>query len=133
MNEWITVRDAANLRQCAERTIIEWIKQGKLEAKKDGRRWLIRLDTSATTAADMPQDADLVGILKAELQEKNEQISKLQEQLEKVRQDAADASERHDTILLQMTRQNQLLLEDKSQPWYRKMFQRRKPEDSNQQ
>ncbi len=120
--KWITVKDAAQLRQCAERTIIQQIHDKQLEAKKDGRRWLILMDVPEKIAADMPQDADLIAILKAELQEKNDQIRQLQEQNTNLRQDAADASERHDTIVLNMTRQNQLMLEAKNTPWYRRMF-----------
>ncbi len=122
--EWITVKVAARLRHCAERTIIQQIHDKQLEAKKDGRRWLVLMDVPENASAGLPQNADLIGILKTELQERNAQVNKLQEQLEKVRQDSADASERHDTIVLNLTRQNQLMLEDKTTPWYRRLFKR---------
>jgi len=123
--EWITVKDAAKLRQCAERTIIDKIHKGVLQGKKDGRRWLVLVDLSEIPAANLPQNAEdsgIISILKVELQERNDQVNKLQEQLEKMRQDAADASERSDTIILGLTQQNQLMLEDKRKPWYKKLF-----------
>jgi len=50
--EWITVKDAARLRQCAERTIIDKIHKGVLQGKKDGRRWLV-LDWTHTSLDEL--------------------------------------------------------------------------------
>lgn len=52
----------------------------------------------------------------------------LQGQNDKLQEEMSVGKERSDTIILQLTRQNQLLLEDKSQPWYRRWLKRRKEE-----
>jgi len=121
MEEWITVKDAANIRKCSERNIIELIHKGELEAKKDGRRWLILMDTSEITSEEYPQNAEMISLLKGQLQEKDKLIDTLQKQLEEMRQDAAEASHRHDTVVMQMTR----LLEYHQQPFWRKFFSRK--------
>jgi hypothetical protein len=56
--------------------------------------------------------------LRQQLTEKDKQIEGLQTQLQ-------DTSERHDTIILQLTRQleqSQRLLEYHDEPWYRRWF-----------
>lgn len=126
--EWITVKDAAKLRKCSERNIIELIKKGQLEAKKDGRRWLILMDTSEMPSEESPQSAEMISLLKAQLQEKDAQIRQLQEQLgekdkqmEKLQEQVAEASHRHDTVVMQMTR----LLEYHQQPFWRRWRKRK--------
>ena len=128
MQEWITVKDAAKIRKCTERNIIGLIHKGELEGKKDGRRWLVLMDASEITSEEYPKSAEMISLLKAELQEKNEQISKLQQQMEEMRQDLSEASNRHDTIVLQLTRQleqSQRLLEYHQDPWYRRWFRKK--------
>ena len=62
MDEWITVKDAAKLRNCSERNIIELIHKGELESKKDGRRWLILMDTSEMPSEESPQNAEMISL-----------------------------------------------------------------------
>ena len=128
--EWITVKDAAKIRKCSERNIIELIKKGQLEAKKDGRRWLILMDASEIVSEEYPQVAEMISLLKVQLQEKDvqirqtqeqltekdKQIEKLQGQLEKTNEALAEASHRHDTVVMQMTR----LVEYHQQPFWRR-------------
>ncbi|MDQ1281407.1 MAG: hypothetical protein QG670_2672 [Thermoproteota archaeon] len=132
MEEWITVKDAAQIRNCSERNIIRLIQAGEVKAKKDGKKWLVLIDTSKIYSASSPQLSEVISALKVQLQEKDSQISKLQDQLgnmrndmEEMRKDSADASQRHDTIVLQLTRQleqSQRMLEAHREPWYRRMF-----------
>jgi len=116
MKEWITVKEAAKLRKCTERNILQLIKKNELEARKEGHRWLIRKDSIEKISEKSPNNSELISVLKAELQERNDQIKQLQEELSKVR-------ERSDTIILRLTEHNQQLLEDK-RPWYHKLFKR---------
>ena len=95
-----------------------YITVGKVEAKKDGGRWRINPET-LESEKDFSQPFDVLSTLKAELEEKNKQIGLLQEELK-------NQAERSDTIILQLTRQNQLMLEDKTAPWYRRWFGKEK-------
>ncbi len=117
-DEWITVKDVAKIRNCTDRTVLRMIEKKEVEAKKDGKRWLI-LKTSLPDDT-IPTDSDMVSFLKAQLQESQEQAKQLQQELHDVR-------ERSDTIILALTQQNQQLLEDK-RPWYRKWFRKREKE-----
>jgi excisionase family DNA binding protein len=118
MQEWLTVNEVAELRQIAARTVIDLIHKGELEAKKDGRRWLILMDVPPDTAAKPPDNAAVIGILKAQLEEKDKQIAALQNEMSQSRDQA-------NQLLAALTQQNQQLLEDK-RPWYGKLFRKRK-------
>lgn len=122
MERWVTVKEAASFRNCSERNILDLIHRGRLEGRKNGRRWEVLIDFPEDYAEEVPQNAEVITVLKDQLQEKDKQIDSLQRQL-------GEASERHDTIVLQMTRQleqSQRLLEYHQDPWYRRWFRRRK-------
>ncbi len=82
-DSWITVQQAATIRQCSDRTILRLISEKKVEAKRDGKRYLILKsslieDKQGTNGS---HESELVSALKAqlqgteaELQEKNDQI-----------------------------------------------------------
>lgn len=121
MERWVSVKDAASFRNCSERNILDLIYRGRLEGRKDGRRWEVLIDFPEDYAEEVPQSAEVITVLKEQLQEKDKQIDSLQRQL-------GESSERHDTIVLQMTRQleqSQRLLEYHQDPWYRRWFKRR--------
>lgn len=127
MEKWVSVKTAAELRKCSPRNILDLIKRGKLEGKKkpDGRRWEVLVELPAGTSVGTSEPAEVsevVLLLREQLAEQNRQIERLQSQL-------ADGSQRHDTIILQMTRQlesQQNLLEHQRQPWYRRLRKQRR-------
>jgi excisionase family DNA binding protein len=115
MPNWISVKEAAKIRKCTQANIRYLISQKKIEAKRDGGRWLVN-DESLGSEKDFSQTADVISVLKAQLEEKDKQINLLQTQVQ-------DMSERHDTIVMQMTRQmeqTQKMLESAKEPWYRR-------------
>lgn len=117
MEEWITVKEAAKIKKCTERNVIELIRKGAVEAKKDGRKWLVLIETSEMTAELSPQISEIISVLKVQLEEKDKQLQALQEQL-------SSASQRHDTIVMQLTRQlgdAQKALEYHKAPWWRRL------------
>lgn len=133
--EWISTKEAARRLDKSVRYIRTMIHQGKLRAKRRGTVWQVHDSLSGgTEAADgVPSETpgnmrNTVEILKVQLEAKDKQIESLQRQLEA----GAEAGERHDTIVLQLTRQieqTQRLLEYQSDPWYRRMFRKgRKPQ-----
>jgi excisionase family DNA binding protein len=117
-DEWISVKEAAAIRKVSERTFLNLIKRGDVEAKKDGRSWRVSRESAENVSEKLPKESEIVSILKAELQESREQVKYLQDELSNVR-------ERSDTIILQMTlERKQLMLESRRMPWYRKLFRR---------
>ncbi len=122
--EWLSVKDVANIRNCTDRTVLRMIEKKEVEAKRDGKRWLIL--KSSLSGDNIPTESDAVSILKVQLQEQKEEIDYLKEQLETIRQSSEESRKRSDTIILQLTQQNQLMLEDKTTSWYRRWFRKRK-------
>ncbi len=118
MAEWIPVRKAAQIRKCSERNIYILIKKGVLQSKKEGGRLLVLMDVHEEDSESDLKISEMISIFQRQLEEKDKQIENLQKQLE-------DSGERHDTIVIQLTRQleqSQLLLEYHKEPWYRRLF-----------
>jgi hypothetical protein len=123
-NEWRTIAGLAAELGVSGRTIRRRIDSGEYETKKEGGKILInadRLDARGRVMADTVSKDELIDVLrtqvtdlKGQLQQKDEQIKALQKQLD-------EASHRHDTVVMQMTR----LLEYQQQPFWRRLFQRK--------
>ena len=123
-NEWRTIAGLAAELGVSGRTIRRRIDSGEYEAKKEGGKVLINvdsLDARSGVMADKVSKDELIDVLrtqvtdlKGQLQQKDEQIKALQKQLD-------EASHRHDTVVMQMTR----LLEYQQQPFWRRLFQRK--------
>ena len=124
--EWITVKEAAKSRNCTDRTVLRWIERGEIESKRDGHRWLVL--KSSLKSDESPTENEIVSVLKAqledlkaELEEAKNQIKEKDEDLRRKDEQLAEASHRHDTVVMQMTR----LLEYHQQPFWRKLFSRK--------
>jgi len=112
--EWVTVKQLAQVRNCSERLIIKQIQSGKLTAKRDGKRWLIQIDDTESEQDSEPMRNDselseLIAVLKKQLEEKDQQINQQQ------------------AIIMQLSRNQQLMLESKEQKqarqsWWAKLF-----------
>ncbi len=123
MKEWITVKEASQIRNCTERNILKLIGKKELKAKKNGRRWLVFMDTSEQSAEQSPNSTELISVLKAQLQEKDDQISKLQEQLE----EKDNQMERLHQLLAMEKTQTQQLLERQLQPFWKRWRRKQLP------
>lgn len=149
--EWITVKEAAIMIGVHDRTIRRYIKDHKLESRKDGARVLVSRDSvNALSMIDHRQDQDTedvdhrqdhiedhtpdteVQLLREQIRRQDDEVEFLRDRLKEVEEQRSKEKERADTIILQQTRQleqTQRLLEDHSLPWYRRMFKsRNKPE-----
>lgn len=148
-DEWITVKEAAELLKRSRRHVVSMIHAGKLKAKRDGRLWLIHSSLLEPEEAelppkDLPKEAvrrleEEVEYLKEQVQQRDRQLEekdqqlqearerydiqmeRLQEELGKANAALSEASHRHDTVVMQMTR----LLEYHQQPFWKKLFQRK--------
>ena len=129
--KWITVKDAANMIGVHDRTIRRYISEGKLKAKKENNRVLIDIDTindldhtqDHRQAIGSDQDIAYDQIIKQEkeIEFLRDRVKELEKQLSDARQASEEASHRHDTVVLQMTR----LLEYEQLPFWRKLFSRK--------
>ena len=123
-SKWITVDEAAAILKVSTSTVRRRVESGKIESKlEDGRRLVWVSDDTQMSSSDK--------LLITELHTQNEhlrnQIENLQEQVVENQRSSDDASQRHDTIVLQLTRQleqSQRMLEAHREPWYRRMFKK---------
>ncbi len=134
--EWIPVKEVAKLLEISERQVLNRIHTSKLKAKREGKIWLVHSSLSEPNdeSERIPKGSDneaytkleeTVELLKEQLKEKDKQIDKLQEQFSETQKASEDASQRHDTIVMQLTRQleqSQRMLSAHQDPWYRKWF-----------
>jgi len=117
----MTIQEACQRLGKSESTIRRWIKQEKL------------ITTLVDGVNQIPDDqvnaiADNMAVT-GHMVAQNELIDQLKSEVTYLRQELKESKERSDTIILQITRQNQLLLEDKSKRWYRRWFEKRKPQE----
>ena len=108
-NNGYSVQEAAELLNIAERTVLDWIHKGKLNAEKDGKSWRILDDlTNSNGTAKHGSDAAMIEWLKKQNEEFQAQNAELMRQME-------ENQKRSDMIIMQLTRQlenNTLMLED---------------------
>lgn len=55
----MTVRQAAESLGCSERTVLNYLRQGKLKGKKQGKRWVVEADTVAELVGDAEPEPTL--------------------------------------------------------------------------
>jgi len=130
--KWVSLTEACQSLGISESTLRRRIKEGKIESKLEDSRRLVFVDSDiqpfhidgqmTITASDLVQRLkEEVEHLRQELDRRNEQIENLQKQLGESQKAVEEASHRHDTVVMQMTR----LLEYHQQPFWRKLFFRK--------
>ena len=82
---WVTVSRASDILGVSERTIRRYVANGRLEAKIEGNRRLVKVercnDSSVISSMTMSDKDALIEWLKNELEERNRQIERLQDEI----------------------------------------------------
>jgi len=145
-DKWMSVADAARVAEVSERTVQRRINKGEYPTKVvDGKRVVRLSNTNDTEMSDLSQDmwdgegterieADKQRLSEhvnelcqsvAELQSDNrqlrEQLQRKDQQIENLQTQLADASQRHDTVVMQMSR----MLEYERQPFWRRWLKQK--------
>lgn len=94
MTKWVTVSQACDILGMSERSIRRYIAEGKIEAKLEGKTRLVKVEVKddnigSVVMTDADKD-DMINWLKNELEEKNKQIQRLQDEIRRNR-DRSDA------------------------------------------
>lgn len=143
--EWVTVTDACQSLAISQRTLYRRIDKGLIESKLDnGKRFvLIDLPSNKEKAdnfddmanmADMPLIEELkqkIAGLEASITEKDKSLEEARKASDESRKALEDAQQRHDTIVMQLTRNQQLMLESsemkqKRKSWLARLFRKEK-------
>jgi len=99
MPKWVTISEATVILNLSERTIQRRIANGSLEAKVEGRKRCVKVATDGdiddVSVAELTDKDDTIRWLKNELEERNKQINRLQEEIKNNR-------ERSDSIIMKL-------------------------------
>ena len=137
-DEWITAKEASELLGISRRQVVNRIHEGKLKAKKENGKWLVHSSLSEPSEKDLqelpqisgkfPGKDEMIAYLQSQLEDKDKRIEELERrlgqkdaQIERLQEAIEEASHRHDTVVMQMTR----LLEYHQQPFWRRLFSRK--------
>ncbi len=130
--KWVSVKEACHLLDISESTLRRRISQGIIKAEGEGRERRVAIESDADMTATMTPN--VLRQLQKENEILREQVEWLKQKIDQRDQEMAQSGERHDTILLQLTRQleqSQRLLEYHQDPWYRRLFQRNRKIEEN--
>lgn len=131
--QWRSMDEACDILGVSRRTIQRRINSGNLESKlENGRRFVLVTQVGQVRQSD--SDMSQTGLVE-QLQKENErlhqQLQAKDEQIKGIQDEAGQSKERADTIILQLTRQldqSQRLLEHHQEPWYRRVFKKKRKE-----
>ena len=109
---WYSITDALERLNVSRRTLYDRINKEELTAKKEGRNRFVWLDNTheKSTIHHTKQSKDVIKQLELRLEYFQNRVETLELEL---------SEQRHDTIILRMTDQNQLLLESVRKPFWR--------------
>ena len=114
----MTIQEATQHFQVSEKTIRRWIKRGKLSAELIDGRWHVQADGQNDRINDQTA---LIAQLQSENEYFREQNESLIQQLGQAQQLLAVSQK----SILQLSEQNQLLLEDtRRRTWWKRIFRR---------
>ena len=111
---WYSVADTLEKLNISRRTLYDRINKEELTTKKEGKNRFVWLDGTIETSTirHTKQTDGIVKQLKSEVEYFKNKVETLELELSEQRQ-------RHDTIMLKMTDQNQLLLQSVKRPFWK--------------
>lgn len=130
--KWVSVSDACVILNISKSTLYRRINEGEIESKREGKHTACLVDVSNEsqneTADTLDNSLQVMDQMRSENEYLRQQVIQLQERLNQKDEDLrrkdeqlAEASHRHDTVVMQMTR----IVEYQQQPLWRKLFQRK--------
>lgn len=130
-SEFVTVKEAAGILNCSERYIRNRIATGSLKAHRSGKRWMIyRASLEVGSESEWKPTGHEADSAQQEIHWLKQRIEQYEKEVSDMRKALDDASERHDTIVMQLTRQleqGQRMIESHQTSWIRKLFTKKKP------
>ena len=131
---WLTITESCDRFDISERTLRRRISEGKVVSKKKGKRRFVLAESLAAVSEMAEVKVPLQGssYLAELVEELKGDKGRLQKQVGDLQAELKESSNRHDTIVLQLTRQldqSQRLLEYHREPFWRKWFKPRKGEE----
>lgn len=130
--KWVSVSEACILLSISRSTLYRRINERGIESKREGKHTMCLVDvpdeSQNETIDTLNNSLQVIEQLRSENEHLRQQVTQLQERLDEKDEDLrrkdeqiAEASHRHDTVVIQMTR----IVEYQQQPFWRKLFQRK--------
>ena len=126
---WVTMTEACKILGISQSTLYRRVKKGEIESKKEDNATMCLVSVSNESQDDTMDTQELLSQLRGEVEYLRNELTQKESQTEEARKAAVEASQRHDTIVLQLTRQlenQQRLLEHQQEPWYRRWCRKRR-------
>jgi predicted site-specific integrase-resolvase len=130
--DWLPVTGACQALGISERTLRRHAKEGKIKSKIENNRRLFWIETDRQETGTLPEDNRRIHELEDKIKDLEARIQTKDQALEQARQAAEEASQRHDTIVLQLSKQMeqaQRMLEahesEKRGPWWKRLFRKK--------
>lgn len=103
----MTVQDLVKTAGVSKRTVYRWINSGKIKAEKVDNKWEIDEDIDIDSLCDSVNDNDnqIEHLLREQIKQLKEENKYLREKLDQIQTQAAEAEERHDTIVMSLSNQ----------------------------
>lgn len=115
--QWQTVTKACQTLGVSERTLYRRMARGEIEYKQENNRRFIKVilpdDKEVSDTPANVSDSDKIQELEAKIAKLEATVAEKDRIIEDARRAAKIAEERKDTLILRLTEQNQMLLEDK--------------------
>ena len=138
-DQWKTLREACEILGISESTLRRRIKQREFQSKIENNKRLVFIQELSQMTGQMTERAMIQYLqsenerllqenteLKEELNRRGAQLREKDEDLRRKDEQLAEASHRHDTVVMQMTR----LLEYHQQPFWRRWRKRKQLQEA---
>ena len=104
---WYSVVESLEKLSVSRGTLYDWIRKEELNTKKDGKNRLVWIDDSIIQKSTKPSTN--------ENSELKSQIVYFRNKVDKLETELSEQRNRHDSIILTLSQQNQLLLHQQNQ------------------
>lgn len=119
-SKWVSLNEACEILDISLSTLRRRIDAGEFESKLEGKRRLVSISDEVQVSSNTIQTA-LIDQLRQENDRLNKQLAEKDRQIKGLQIQLQDASQRHDTVVMQMSK----MLEYERQPFWRKWFKQK--------
>ena len=119
-SKWVSLNEACEILDISLSTLRRRINAGKVESRLEGKKRLVSISDENQVSSKTTQ-ATLIDQLRQENHRLNQQLAEKDRQIENLQTQLQDASQRHDTVVMQMSK----MLEYERRPFWRRWFKQK--------
>lgn len=119
-SKWVSLNEACEIFGISLSTLRRRIDADEFESRLEGKKRLVSVSDEVQVSSTTTQAA-LIDQLRQENDRLNQQLAEKDRQIENLQIQLQDASQRHDTVIMQMSR----MLEYERQPFWRRWLKQK--------